>query len=115
VLTYALKHGYDEIDGGSFNRAFADGGVDRTKYWWPQAECLRALQAAAAATGKKEMWRRYDQTLALVRDQFIDERGGWFFSLKKKCREGGCPEEQPDPYHMTGMHMAAMQWAQAAR
>lgn len=116
VLAYALKLGYDEIDGGAYNRAFADGSLDKGKFWWQQAECLRALQAAAAASGKKDLWRRHEQTLALVRDQFIDtERGGWFYSLKKKCREGGCPEEQLDPYHMTGMHLSAIQWAQGAR
>jgi cellobiose epimerase len=116
VLAYALKRGYDEIDGGAFNRAFADDSVDRGKFWWQQAECLHALQAAAAATGKKDLWRRHEQTLALVREQFIDsERGGWFFAPKKKCHESGCPEEQPDPYHMTSMHMAAIQWAQGTR
>lgn len=116
LLTYALKVGYDEIDGGAYSRANADGTVDRSKHWWHQAECLHALQAAAAASDKKDLWRRYDQTLALVRDQFIDtERGGWYIGPKKKCLEGRCTEEQPDPYHMTSMHMAAIQWAQSTR
>jgi cellobiose epimerase len=116
LLAYALKTGYDEIDGGAYNRVYADGTVDRTKHWWQQAECLHALQAAAVASDKKDLWRRYDQTLALVREQFIDaEHGGWYFGLKKKCLEGGCPPEHPDPYHMTSMHMAAIQWAQSTR
>lgn len=116
LLAYALKTGYDEIDGGSFNRAFQEGGLDRSKYWWQQAETLRALQAAASATGKQDLWRRYEQTLGFVREQFIDaERGGWNFASKKQCNQSGCPQDQLDPYHMTGMHMAALQAAQAAR
>lgn len=116
LLTYALKVGYDEIDGGAYTRAHTDGSVDRSKNWWQQAECLHALQAAAATSDKKDLWRRYDQTLALVRDQFIDpERGGWYPSLKKRCQEGRCTDDQPDPYHMTSMHMAAIQWAQSTR
>jgi mannobiose 2-epimerase len=46
VLKFALKIGYDEIDGGVFNRAYSDGSVDRDKFWWEQAEGLRALMVA---------------------------------------------------------------------
>lgn len=116
LLAYALKLGYDEIDGGAFNRLFPDGSVDRSKGWWQQAEALHALQAAAGATGRQDLWRRYDQTLALVREQFIDaERGGWTFAPRKQCLQGGCPDEQPDPYHMAAMHMAAIRSVPAQR
>jgi cellobiose epimerase len=116
ILAYALKNGYDEIDGGAFNRLFPDGAVDRGKGWWQQAEALHALQAAARTTDKTDLWRRYEQTLALVREQFMDaERGGWTLAPRKQCQQGGCPDEQPDPYHMTAMHMAAIRSAPAPR
>lgn len=112
ILEYALKVGYDEVEGGAFFRASPDGSVDRSKYWWQQAECLRALVAAAVATKRRDLWRRYEQTLDLIREDFIDqENGGWRFGDRRLCERGACPDTQPDPYHMAGMHWAAMRAA----
>jgi len=55
------------------------------------------------------MWRRYEQTEGLIRQQFIDSQfGGWSTRPASVCATSQCPDEQPDPYHMTGMHMAAL-------
>ena len=109
VLDYALKVGYDEQEGGAYSRAYPDGSLNRDKGWWQQSECLHALLAAAAATGRNDLWRRYEQTLSLIQNELIDaKQGGWHGGALSLCRAGRCPDEQPDPYHMTAMHMAAI-------
>lgn len=109
LLKFATRTGYDEIDGGVFTRVYPDGEVQRDKYWWQQCEALRAFLAAAAAEGQPDMWRRYEQTLGLVREQFIDRtHGGWHL---KACKRGDCADAQPEPYHMTGMHAMALAMA----
>lgn len=107
LLKFAVEKGYDEAEGGIFTKMYPDGTVEKDKYWWQQNEGLRVFMAVAAATGRKDMWRRYEQTVDLVRAQFIDSvNGGWYPRARKQC--GGCPDDQPDPYHMTGMHSAAL-------
>lgn len=115
VLSYALAAGYDEIDGGCGLRAFPDGAkTDPRKGWWQQAECLHALLVAGQATGRTDVWRRYDQTQGLIKTQLIDaEQGGWRAAEALPCKSGGCKDEQPDPYHMVRLHQAALKAAQA--
>ena len=116
LLKYALKNGYDEIDGGVFNLVYPDGSIDREKYWWQQAEGLRALMVAAASTDRGELKRRYQQTLDLVRNQLVDTvHGGWKSGVDKGCTSSRCTAEQPDPYHMVGMHVTALRLAENAR
>jgi cellobiose epimerase len=99
-------------DGGCFNTAYADGKVVREKGYWQQSECLRTLMRYAALDGKPEMRRRYAQTLALVRDEFIDSKnGGWFWMPKTDCAHHGCADNQPDACHMTAMHREALDLA----
>ncbi|MGQ3054668.1 MAG: AGE family epimerase/isomerase [Roseateles sp.] len=113
VLAYALSAGYDDIDGGCGMRAFPDGGrADMRKGWWQQAECMHALLVAAQATGRTDLWRRYEQTQALVKEQLVDaEHGGWRMADALPCKSGGCKDEQPDPYHMVRLHQAALKVA----
>lgn len=109
LLKYGIKAGYDEIEGGVYNRAYPDGTIDRDKYWWQQAEGMRALLVAASTSNRRDLWRRYEQTQALVKDQFIDKvNGGWKFSGKRTCDSGRCGSEQPEPYHMLGMHLTVL-------
>lgn len=110
VLAYAMAMAYDEVDGGCASRAFPDGTpVDKRKGWWQQAECLHALMVAAQASGRTDLWRRYEQTLALVKQQLVDaEHGGWQAADALPCKTGGCRDEQPDPYHMVRLHQVAL-------
>lgn len=116
LLKYGLKVGYDETEGGMFNRAYPDGSIDRDKYWWQQAEGLRALMVAASESNRRDLWRRYEQTQELVREQLVDTtHGGWKSAARRTCEAGRCGDEQPDPYHMVGMHAAALNLATTAR
>lgn len=109
LLKYGLKIGYDDIEGGVLNRVYPDGSIDRDKYWWQQAEGLRALMVAASKNNRRELWRRYEQTQELVKEQFVDgAHGGWKFAAKRTCEAGRCGTEQPEPYHMVGMHSTAL-------
>ncbi|WP_275584238.1 AGE family epimerase/isomerase [Candidatus Nitrotoga arctica] len=116
LLKYALKIGYDEIEGGVFNRAYSDGSVDRDKFWWEQAEGLRALMVTASTSHSRDLWHRYEQTLKLVKEQFVDDaHGGWKLTVKQTCDSGHCGNEQPDPYHMIGMDVIALGLSKAGR
>lgn len=110
VLAYAMATGYDEVDGGCGMRAFPDETkIDNRKGWWQQAECLHALLVAAQASGRTDLWRRYEQTLGLIKRQLVDaEQGGWRSAESLPCKNGGCRDEQPDPYHMVRLHQAAL-------
>lgn len=110
LLAYAVATGYDEIDGGCSMRAFPDGNkTDTRKGWWQQAECLHGLMVTAQATGRTDLWRRYEQTQALIKNQLVDvEQGGWRAAEALPCKSGGCKDEQPDPYHMVRLHQAAL-------
>jgi mannose-6-phosphate isomerase len=109
VLAYAIKLGYDETAGGAYSRVKGVEAIDRHKGWWQQAECLRALTYFAVAKGRADVGRRARQTLEFVRAEFVDPvNGGWYPAAKSVCATSGCEDEQPDPYHMTAMHRAAL-------
>jgi cellobiose epimerase len=106
LLKFAVAKGYDEQDGGVFNRIAPDGTVDRGKYWWPQAEAMRAF---LAVPGRPEMARRYGETQELVDKEFLDrENGGWLPVPRKSCQYSNCGKLQPDPYHLVGLHWTAL-------
>lgn len=101
LLKFAIAKGYDEQDGGIFYSMSNSGQVDRSKYWWQQAEGMKAFLAVAQ---RPEMARRYQETLELVDKEMIDrENGGWLFGTKETCSRGGCPAHQPDPYHLVSL------------
>jgi mannose-6-phosphate isomerase len=110
VLSYALQTGYDDIDGGCGTRAYPDGGKpEKAKGWWQQAECLHALIVCARHTGRNDLWRRYEQTLGLVKDQLLDAHSGsWHAAYRLPCKTGGCEDTLPDPYHMVSLHRVAL-------
>jgi mannose/cellobiose epimerase-like protein (N-acyl-D-glucosamine 2-epimerase family) len=83
--------------------------VEKDKFWWQQTEAMRAFMISASVNKKKDMWRRYEQTLKLVQEQFVDKtNGGWH---DRACARGGCNGDQVEPYHMTAMHAFAIEWA----
>lgn len=113
VLEFALARGYDDIAGGCMTQqSLASGQRDERKGGWQQAECLHALLVAASALQRRELWRRAEQTTTFIRTRLVDTRfGGW--QPGADCAAGGCPDRQPDPYHMAQMHRAALRLAQA--
>lgn len=109
LLKYAIANGYDEASGGIFNRIFPDGSVDRHKYWWQQAEAMRAFMAVGQ---RPEMARRYQQTLELVDHEMLDrDHGGWRLGAKRTCDDGLCGDLQPEPYHLVGLDVTALSMA----
>lgn len=110
VLAYALKEGYDQDQGGCFNRMSPEGNKDLGKGWWEQSETLRTLMHYAALRGHTELWPRYDQTLALVRRDFADAvNGGWYPGPLKDCPDSPCTQAQAGfGYHIAAMHMEAL-------
>jgi len=106
LLKFAVANGYDEQDGGVFNLISSNGQVDRNKFWWQQAEGMKAFLAVAE---RPEMARRYRDTLELVDKEFVDrDNGGWLSGAKETCAHGGCSGQQPDPYHMVGLDWLAV-------
>lgn len=111
LLKYAVASGYDESNGGIYSRIYPDGEVDRNKYWWPQAEAMRAFLAVGE---RPDMARRYRQTLDLVDSEILDRaNGGWFTGAKRTCADGHCGNVQPEPYHLVGMDLAALKVVQS--
>ena len=109
LLNFAVKHGYDEINGGVYRVRYPDGTVEKDKFWWQQTEAMRAFMMSATLNKKKDMWHRYEQTLKLVQEQFIDKtHGGWH---DRACARGDCNGAQVEPYHMTALHAFAIEWA----
>ncbi len=106
LLKFAVANGYDEQDGGIFNRMSPSGRVDHSKYWWQQAEGMKAFLAVAE---RPDMARRYQETLELVDKEFLDRaNGGWQFGSKDTCARNGCSKLQPDPYHLVSMDGAVL-------
>ncbi len=109
LLNFAIKNGYDEVNGGAYRVQYPDGTLEKDKFWWQQTEAMRAFMMSATINKKKDMWRRYEQTQKLVQDQFIDKtNGGWH---DRACARGDCMGNQVEPYHMTAMHAFAIEWA----
>lgn len=115
VLTYALGVGYDDIDGGCGRVAYPDvAKPDKRKGGWQQVECLHAMLVAAQATGRNDLWRRYEQTLGFVKEQLVDaEQGGWRQADILPCSTGACRDEQANPFPMARLHQAALRMAGA--
>jgi mannose/cellobiose epimerase-like protein (N-acyl-D-glucosamine 2-epimerase family) len=112
VLRCAITIGLDRAEGGVFSVIQADGEVDRRKWYWQQAEALRALMHHAALRERGDLWGLVTQMNEFVRSELVDERdGGWYLAPKSQCARGGCADSQPDGYHMTTLYMEAIRVA----
>lgn len=115
LLDFALAAGYDKTDLGVFTALDGEGMMDRRKFWWQQAEALRALLRHAVLHERADLWGRATQMTSFIRDEFLDgENGGWRMRSQGECARGGCPELQPDGYHMVAMHLEAIRLAETA-
>ena len=116
IMDYALAMGYDSSVGGSYNRVYSDGSINKVKGGWEQAECLRVLMHFLVIRNKTELKSRYEQTLKYVNEEWIDHaNGGWFVQPKSFCDKTECPNTQNDPYHMTTMHSEGIDLATAQK
>jgi mannose/cellobiose epimerase-like protein (N-acyl-D-glucosamine 2-epimerase family) len=114
LVDWGLKSGYDRGIGGIFSGCRYDGSVTHaTKGWWEQAELLRALMHVAELHGRDDLWEPFEESLALVREHFMDaEYGGWFASYDPAAP----PEDRPTDkgsawkvdYHVTGLYAEAL-------
>jgi mannose/cellobiose epimerase-like protein (N-acyl-D-glucosamine 2-epimerase family) len=110
LIDYVLANGYDRGNGGIFEKTDYSGNItERRKLWWPQCELLRTLMHFAAKRGRGDLWDRFEESLALIKTEFLDEvNGGWYPQPKADCVQGDCVNMQAEPYHMTGMYMEAL-------
>ena len=99
LLDYSMKKGYDPQDGG-----LTEGPGNAGKGLWQQCEFLRALMRYASQHGRDDLWQAFDQSLALVKRDFIDtEFGGWY--QRPSSDKGNVWKVG---YHETGMYLEAM-------
>jgi mannose/cellobiose epimerase-like protein (N-acyl-D-glucosamine 2-epimerase family) len=121
LLDYGLDVGYDPVEGGVHWAGRYDGTPVRgPKMWWAQCEFLRATIRYAVVHGRDDLWPIVDQSLELVKQNFLDQqRGGWH----EMYAPGAGGTEPADKgslwkvgYHATGMYEAALcPWAGSGR
>lgn len=110
MLDWGLVNGYDRPAGGIWSNAGYDGRPRAgEKGWWQQCELLRALARYAARHQREDLWPSFDQSLAFIRRNFLDEAyGGWYESYAPdkgrndaRSRKGSVWKVG---YHDTGMY-----------
>ena len=113
LLDFGMRVAYDRSEGGIFSRGdYAGrrlGGAG--KGWWQQCELLRALMHYAALRGREDLWEPFAQSLAFVKEHFLDaEYGGWYGSYEPGRgpvrRDKGSTWKVG--YHAAGMHAEAL-------
>jgi len=110
LLKYAMGQGYDPDQGGVFSVVSTH---DRRKGSWQQAEALRSLMHHAVVRGRDDLWAPVTQMTEFIRSELVDEEnGGWRPAPLSTCRRGGCPDRQPDGYHMVALHREALRLVQ---
>ena len=113
VVDTALQYGWDSARGGffyggsTFGRTYVEDitvFVD-TKFWWPQAEGMRALLRAALLypDDERNYLQRFNQLWSYIQGNIIDsKRGGWAWVGKdSRPRRGRSPKGNPwkEPSH----------------
>lgn len=112
LLSYAVANGLPAGEAGAIASLTPEGKSDRQHGYWQQAEALRALMHHAAVRGRDDLWGRVTQLTDYIRSEFLDDRnGGWTPAPRSTCEKSGCPDRQPDGYHMTTMHLEAIRLA----
>lgn len=79
-LAFGMGHGYDAEAGGIVSQVGYDGSPrEGRKGWWEQCEAIRAMQRHVARHGAAELAAPLRQSLAFVRQHYVDEQyGGWY-------------------------------------
>jgi cellobiose epimerase len=113
VVDSVLEYGWDRSGGGFYygGSTFGPTHVEDlivyvdTKFWWPQAEGMRALLRAALLypDDERDYLRRFNELWAYIRNNIIDEkRGGWLWVGKDaRPRRWRSPKATPwkEPSH----------------
>ena len=109
LLDYAIASGNDRDRGGLYWRINDKGNVTRTKIWWLQSEFLRAALRYEVAHDRADLRAVYDQTLAFVRAEFLDQdNGGWTPRPRPECLKDACKHQADVGYHIVAMHVDAL-------
>ncbi len=88
MVDHALSHGWDEENGGFYDRGLVVGAdsvriVQSTKAWWAQAEALHtfALMDDRISDGRRDYGQKVQEMWRYVDRYLIDhEHGGWYRS-----------------------------------
>jgi mannose-6-phosphate isomerase len=80
LLDFGMRHGYDVEQGGIYAQVDYDGRlVQSRKGWWEQCEAIRAMHRYVTRHDATEIADPLRQSLAFVRQHFVDEEyGGWY-------------------------------------
>jgi mannobiose 2-epimerase len=87
MVDHALRHGWDDEEGGLYDRGYYFAGDDRvtitdsTKTWWSQAEMLNTLllMSELYPDDSRGYVDTFEQQWAYVQNYLIDEKhGGWY-------------------------------------
>ena len=116
LLNFALDNGYDHEQGGIYSKISSSGNQsDVEKHWWGQSEFLRSVMRYASVHEREELWPKYQQTLELVQQSYLDsEYGGWFSEAvdptqpinNANVNKGNIWKAG---YHVIGMYVQALQ------
>jgi mannose/cellobiose epimerase-like protein (N-acyl-D-glucosamine 2-epimerase family) len=79
LLNFAIKHGVDASTGGLIARTGYTGIVHNdSKWWWAQAELMRAAAHFAVRRGRGDLWPVYQAAHDFVLMHHVDQEfGGW--------------------------------------
>ncbi len=111
LIARAALEGYGS-DGSLIYERRADGGFDRERHWWVQAECVVGLIWLHVHHRDSEAFPMAVKTWGYIRSHLVDvEQGEWFWSV----REDGSVNRSDDkagfwkcPYHNSRMCLEVM-------
>lgn len=102
LFNYALKYGYDRMNGGFYDSGTFNSPADRReKIWWVQAEGLVAALQMYKFTGEQLYWDCFSLTLDWIVQHQVDwKHGDWYEMVDDEGRASGVKAGPwKGPYH----------------
>jgi mannobiose 2-epimerase len=102
LFNYALKYGYDRINGGFYDSGTFNSPADRReKIWWVQAEGLVASLQMYRLTGEPLYWDCFTLVLDWIVQHQVDwKHGEWYEMVDDEGRASGVKAGPwKGPYH----------------